>query len=100
MQRNIWLPSQLPRTLAACERDVRSDKADVRASAVTDLVKHARDAVTRPQALQLVVSALKDTSPKVRAAAAMALADAEATECSDALLAAIDDDDDEVRQLA
>ncbi len=100
MQRNIWLPSQLPRTFAACERDVRSDKAEVRASAVTDLVTHARDASTRPRAIELVASALKDASPKVRAAAAVALADAEATERSDALLAAIDDDDDEVRQLA
>jgi HEAT repeat protein len=100
MQRNIWLPSQLPRTFAACERDVRSDKADVRASAVTDLVKHARDAATRPQAIELIASASKDASPKVRAAAAVALADAEATERSDALVAAIDDDDDEVRQLA
>jgi HEAT repeat protein len=100
MQRNIWLPSQLPRTLVACERDVHSEKAEVRASAVTDLVAHARDAASRTHAVELIAGALKDTSPKVRAAAAMALADAEAGERSDALLSAIDDDDDEVRQLA
>lgn len=97
----MWLPSQLPRKLAACERDVRSQKADVRASAITDLVAHTRSAETRERALELIASALADESPRVRARAAIALADGDGGhEHIDALLRAIDDDDDEVRQLA
>jgi HEAT repeat protein len=97
----MWLPSQLPRKLAACERDVHSDAAEVRASAVTDLVAHTRDAATRDRALALISAAVGDPSPKVRAAAAIALADAEGGRVHAApLIAAVDDDDDEVRQLA
>jgi HEAT repeat protein len=98
---NYWLPSQLPRTFAACERDVASDKADVRASAVSDLVAHTRDPETRTKALALVAAALKDPEAKVRARAAIALADGDGGHThTDALIAALDDDDDEVRQLA
>ncbi len=100
MTRNIWLPSQLPRKLAACERDVSSEKAEVRASAVTDLVSYAHDEGTRARALELIAAALTDASPKVRAAAAIALADSDAAERVSALVTAVDDDDDEVRQLA
>src|ERR1700690_1185688 len=95
----MWLPSQLPRTFAACERDVHADKAEVRASAITDLVRHAKDDEHRVRALELITAALKDSSAKVRATAAIALADAEHAEI-DTLLPAVDDDDDEVRQLA
>jgi HEAT repeat protein len=97
----MWLPSQLPRKLAACERDVRSDKVDVRASAIGDLVAHTRDAASRELALGLIAKGLADDAPRVRAAAAIALADADGGEAHAlALVAAVDDDDDEVRQLA
>ena len=98
----MWLPSQLPRKLAACERDVHSDAAEVRASAVTDLVAHTRDAPRRrDRALALISAAVGDPAPTVRAAAAIALADAEGGRVHAApLIAAVDDDDDEVRQLA
>jgi HEAT repeat protein len=97
----MWLPSQLPRKLDACERDVRSEKAEVRASAVTDLVRHTRDQASRGRSLELVAAALRDESPKVRASAAIALADADGGEAHIAdLIRAVDDDDDEVRQLA
>jgi HEAT repeat protein len=97
----MWLPSQLPRKLEACERDVRAEKAEVRASAVTDLVRHTPDEGTRGRALELIAAALADPAPKVRAAAAVALADARGGEAHvEALLKAVDDDDDEVRQLA
>lgn len=102
----MWIPSPLPRTLAACERDVRSEKADVRASAVTDLVRHARHDETRERAMTLLANALSDTSPRVRARAAIAFGDAytAGTELDqgtlDAMLRATEDDDDEVRQMA
>ena len=98
---NMWLPSQLPRKFAACERDVHAEKADVRASAVTDLVRHTRDPETRDRALELIGEALRDSSAKVRARAAIALADGDGGHIHiEALLAAVDDEDDEVRQLA
>jgi HEAT repeat protein len=97
---NIWLPSQLPRTFAACERDVHAEKADVRASAVTDLVAHTRDPSTRTRALELIAAALGDAEAKVRARAAIALADGDGGHIHmDALIKARDDADDEVRQL-
>src|SRR6185312_9974327 len=97
----MWIPSPLPRKMSACERDMRSEKADVRASTVTDLVRHTRNEETRDQALELLAAALKDAAPKVRARAAIALADGDGGHVKlDALLAAVDDDDDEVRQLA
>ena len=97
----MWLPAPLPRKLSACERDVSSEKPEVRASAVRDLVRHTRDAATRARALELIAARLADPVAKVRAAAAVALADADGGVAHvDALLKAIDDDDDEVRQLA
>jgi len=97
----VFLPSPLPRKLSACERDVGSEKVDVRASAVTDLVRHTRDPVTRGRALELLAAALKDPAPRVRARAAIGLADGDGGhERLDELLAVVDDDDDEVRQLA
>lgn len=87
--------------MSACERDIQSPKADVRASAVTDLVRHTRNEETRAKALDLIAGALKDDAPKVRARAALALADGDGGhEKLEPLLAALDDADDEVRQLA
>lgn len=101
----MWLPTALPRNFGACERDVRSTKVDVRASAVTDLVRHARDPEHRARALELLAGALADEAPRVRARAALGLSDGWDRDAGphpelDALLARVDDDDDEVRQLA
>jgi HEAT repeat protein len=101
MSTNYWLPSQLPRTFAACERDVTSEKADVRASAVSDLVAHTRDPSTRTRSLELLAAALEDPEARVRARAAIALADGDGGHVhTDALITAVGDADDEVRQLA
>lgn len=103
----MWLPSPLPRTFAACERDVSSEKPEVRASAVRDLVRHTRDADHRERALELIGKALLDPAAKVRAAAAIGLADGDGgpgvpalRARLDALITRVDDDDDEVSQLA
>jgi HEAT repeat protein len=101
LRTTMWIPSPLPRKLSACERDVHSQKVDVRASTVTDLVRHTRDPEHRARALELLAGALKDPAPRVRARAAIALADGDGgKERLDELLATVDDDDDEVRQLA
>lgn len=96
----MWLPSPLPRTFAACVRDIESAKTDVRVSAAGDLVRHGRAEATRDEAVALLIKALDDTAATVRAAAAVALADLEAAQAVDALLRRVEDDDDHVRQMA
>ncbi len=94
-------PPPLPRTLEACLRDLGSAKADVRASAVADLVSHAgSDEKARATAVPLLEKALKDTASAVRAAAAMALADLVAHEALPSLLVAVEDEHPHVRQMA
>ena len=88
---------QLPRSLDAALRDVKNDKERVRVSAVADLARHA-DA---PVAVTAMIAALReDASPEVRAAAAIALADAGAKEAVDAVLDATSDANARVRQMA
>lgn len=94
-------PPPLPRTLEASVRDVASARAEVRASAIGDLVSHARgSADVRARALPLLAARLTDEAPRVRAAAAVGLGDLAATEHVTALLVAIEDDDAHVRQMA
>jgi len=94
-------PPALPRTLEASLRDLGSARPEVRASAVPDLVRHARtDEAVRDKALPLLAARLTDDDPRVRAAAAVALGDLVAKERVDALLAAVDDGDPHVRQMA
>jgi hypothetical protein len=94
-------PPPLPRTKAAALRDLESPKAQVRASAVQDLVRHARaDEASRAEALPLFERALADDAPVVRSAAAVALADIDGVEAVPALLRAVDDGDAHVRQMA
>ncbi len=94
-------PPPLPRNLEASFRDLGSEKADVRASAIEDVVRHARsDDAIRTRALPELEKKLADQSPRVRAAAAVALADLDATDAVPALLRAVDDDDAHVRQMA
>jgi len=94
-------PPPLPRNLEASFRDLDSKSADVRASAVEDLVRHARrDEAVRARALPLLISKLSDEAPRPRAAAAVALGDLDATSAVPELLRAVDDDDAYVRQMA
>jgi hypothetical protein len=94
----VFGPSALHRTLEACLRDVDHEKSKVRASAVRDLVSHADGA--RSKVVGALERALGDPSAEVRAAAAIALADARAVEALSALLCAVEDEDPFVRQMA
>jgi HEAT repeat protein len=97
----MFLPAPLPRTLEASVRDLSSEKAQVRGSAIRDLVRHARESdETRARAIPLLEKALKDDAPGVRSAAAIALADLRAHEALAALLVAVEDADGGVRQMA
>jgi HEAT repeat protein len=94
-------PPPLPRTLEASLRDLGSAKAQTRASAIGDLVRHARgDEATRKRALPLLEKALKDDASGVRSAAAVALGDLVANEALGSVLVAIEDPDVHVRQMA
>lgn len=95
----LGLP-QLPRTLAAAERDVRHARVDVRASALVDLVRLTRQ-LDRPAALRAIAGVLTgDASAELRADAAIALADAEARESCDALVHALSDAHLRVKQMS
>ena len=94
-------PPPLPRTLEASVRDLDSQKPEVRASAIHDLLRHARgDDAIRDRAIPLLRKRLDDAQSKVRAAAVVGLADLEAKEEVPLLLRAVDDDDAYVRQMA
>ena len=94
-------PPPLPRNLEASFRDLDSQKAEIRASAIHDLLIHARvEASVKARAIPLLERRLTDAAPKVRAAAAVGLADLEAKAAVPALLLCVDDDDAYVRQMA
>jgi HEAT repeat protein len=94
-------PPPLPRTLEASVRDLDSAKPEVRVSAIADLLRHVRiDESVRDRAIPLLEKRLDDAQSKVRAAAAVGLADLRAKGAVPALLRAVDDDDAYVRQMA
>lgn len=94
-------PPPLPRTLEASVRDLDSAKPEIRASAIHDLLRHARgDDAVRERAIPLLRKRLDDPQSKVRAAAVVGLADLVAKEEVPLLLLAVDDDDAYVRQMA
>lgn len=94
-------PPPLPRTLEASLRDLDSAKPEIRASAIGDLVRHARrDDDVKKKALPKLEARLADEHPGVRAAAAIALGDLEAKDLLPKLLLLVDDDDAHVRQMA
>jgi HEAT repeat protein len=94
-------PPPLPRNLEAAVRDLASAKPQTRASAVSDLVRHAmRDDAARERAIPLLQKALGDEAPIVRSAAAVGLADVRGDEALPALLLAVEDNDQHVRQMA
>jgi HEAT repeat protein len=98
----MFSPSPLPRSLQASFRDLASESAPTRASAIRDLVGHAlRGDSARASAIPLLERALRDdTSPAVRAQAALGLADVAAEEALATLLVAVEDEDERVRQMA
>lgn len=96
----MWLPPPLPRTLAACERDVASSNPKVRVSALLDFARLARrEESARQKCIDAHVRALSDAIGGVRHAAAEGLADLKATEATTALLLCVEDDDVHVRQM-
>jgi HEAT repeat protein len=91
----------LLRTFEACTRDLASKSADVRRSAVSDLVHHAHNAEpVRSQAIAKIARALSDQAPPVRSTAALALAEVSAREALTELCAALSDPDAYVREMA
>lgn len=93
-----WSP--LPRTLGAALRDVVHKDARVRLSAVADLGRLC-GGEGRAAAVAALVSALsQDVDLEVRAASALALADARVDDALDALIRAAERDEPRVRQLA
>jgi HEAT repeat protein len=90
----------LPRTLAAALRDAEHPKSPVRLSALKDLVRLARGSEREPATLAIIALLRSDPSAELRAEAAVALADAEASVAQTALLAALDDPMLRVRQMA
>jgi len=90
----------LPRTYDAALRDAHDKKASVRLSAVKDLARHAGGVGGRRAVLALLDVLGTDVSAEVRGAAAVALADSGARTAVDGLLAAAEDDNEHVRQMA
>lgn len=90
----------LPRTLDAALRDLRHAKNETRISALRDLVRLAATE-DRPRAISALSEVLaSDAELHVRAAAALALGDAEANEARGALLAAARSAPLQVREMA
>jgi HEAT repeat protein len=90
----------LPRNYDAAVRDARDKKASVRLSAVRDLARHA-GGVAGGRAIDALLHTLaRDASAEVRGAAAVALADSGSRGAVEALVRALDDASDHVRQMA
>jgi HEAT repeat protein len=96
----MFSPTPLPRNLEASFRDLASERAATRASAIRDVVRHAsRSDAARARAIPILEGLLRDDpSATVRAQAAVGLADVCAGVST--LLFAVEDDDAHVRQMA
>lgn len=92
--------SPLPRTAEAALRDAEHPQPTVRLSALSDLRRHTRTDARERATLAIIALLRSDPSPEIRAEAAVALADAEARGARTALLAALDDPELSVRQMA
>jgi len=90
----------LPRTLGAALRDSEHPKQPVRVSAARDLGRLARGDARSECIAALVRLLQNDREAEVRAEAAVALADAEASECVPVLLGASEDESVRVREMA
>jgi hypothetical protein len=98
----MFMPSPRPRNFEASFRDLGSDRAATRVSAIRDVIRHAlRSDAARARAIPLLERALTgDAAASVRAEAAVALADVSAEEALPTLLVAVEDEDAYVRQMA
>jgi hypothetical protein len=92
--------ASLPRSLEASLRDRDSERPHVRLSAVRDLGRHAASDPSGRALSALRETLAGDVSVEVRGAAALALADAEASTAAEALIRAMDDAHVYVRQMA
>jgi hypothetical protein len=90
----------LPRTIAAALRDAEHSDVRVRLSALRDLVRHTRGVERERATIALIALLRSDPLAELRAEAAVALADAQATGARTALLAALEDRELRVRQMA
>jgi len=94
----MFTPSPLRRNLEAAIRDLRSTRADVRASSARDLSIAGQDDPRR--AADALVVVFDDATPDVRAAALHAAGALRAEHHLDAVSRAVDDGDATVRQQA
>lgn len=94
-----FLGKARPSTLEAVLRDLGSKDVRARVTAA-DHAPRVASSEDRPKVVSALTRALQDEAPEVRGAAALALADLDATEALPALLVAADDDAFLVRQLA
>jgi len=96
----MFSPTPLPRNLEASFRDLTSERAPTRVSAIRDVVCHAlRSDPARSRAIPIFERMLQhDHSAAVRAQAAVGLADVRAGVST--LLVAVEDEDARVRQMA
>lgn len=94
----LGLPS-LPRKFEAALRDITASRAEIRGSALVDLLRYADSERSRVSSAigQLLQS---DPDAEVRALAALAAADAELRELVPGLLRALDDKSPRVQQMA
>lgn len=94
-------PPPLPRNLEASIRDLESNKPEVRASAVEDVVRHGQaDPEFTARAILLLEARLKDEHAAVRSRAAVGLGDLDAKTAVNSLLVAVEDDNGHVREMA
>src|SRR5262245_15706170 len=93
-----WSP--LPRSTAATFRDATNVKASVRLSAIADLVRWASGEERAHCIEQLMALLTRDADEEVRAAAAVALADAGAVDALPALVAAVESGPARLSQMA
>ncbi len=98
----VLSPAPLPRNLEAAFRDLGSERAATRASAVRDVVRHGQSGdEVRGRAIAALEKVLRaDPVAAVRAEAATAMADLGAADALPTLLVAVEDDDPHVRQMA
>lgn len=89
----------LPRTLRACEEDLRSKAAKVRLAVTADLARVPHES-ERKRRVELLVGALSDPEHTVRRGALVALADLSATEAASAIVRCLGDPEIQVRQMA
>lgn len=97
----MFAPPPLRRTVEASFRDLGSQNADVRQSAVVDLASYSLEGEQHSRAAcELARLLCSDASAAVRSASAVALADLRAREAVPQLLLAVEDEHGHVRQMA